>query len=91
MFATLAHYLTGAPASQRHGCRHPGKDTGRRINTLRRWVLQEHVWTNLLDESGFTDITTDVLPATTGGPRTADTLLVSAQRHRAAARPRKAR
>jgi hypothetical protein len=37
------------------------------------------VWTKLLDEAGFTNITVDVLPATTG-PRTADTLLVSADR-----------
>ncbi|MET9134743.1 hypothetical protein [Streptomyces antibioticus] len=35
------------------------------------------MWAKLLDEAGFTDITTDVPPATTG-PRTADTLLVSA-------------
>jgi hypothetical protein len=45
---------------------------------MRRWVLQEHVWTKLLDAAGFTNITTDVLPATTDGPRTADTLLASA-------------
>ncbi|WP_268253168.1 hypothetical protein [Streptomyces lucensis] len=34
--------------------------------------------TKLLDVAGFTNVTTDVLPATLGGPRTADTLLVSA-------------
>ncbi|MEU3278648.1 hypothetical protein [Streptomyces antibioticus] len=45
---------------------------------MRHRVLREHVWSKLLDEAGFTDITTDVLPGTTGGPRTADTLLVSA-------------
>lgn len=32
----------------------------------------------LLDKAGLTDITVDVLPAATGGPRTADTLLMSA-------------
>ncbi|MEU8653566.1 hypothetical protein [Streptomyces sp. NPDC048737] len=46
---------------------------------MRRRVLQEHVWAKLLDEAAFTRITTDVLPAT-GGPRTADTVLVSAHR-----------
>ncbi|MFF8481009.1 class I SAM-dependent methyltransferase [Streptomyces antibioticus] len=92
VFATLAHYLTGAPAQPKAMAADiPAKTPDGESTTLRRWVLQEHVWTKLLDESGFTDITTDVLPATTGGPRTADTLLVSAQRHRAAARPRKAR
>ncbi|MFF5020129.1 hypothetical protein [Streptomyces sp. NPDC001165] len=47
---------------------------------MRRWVLQEPVWTKLLDEAGFTRITADVLPASTDGSRTADTLLVSAYR-----------
>lgn len=45
---------------------------------MRRWVLQEQVWTKLLDEAGLTEITVNVLPAATEGTRTADTLLVSA-------------
>ncbi|MFF8934668.1 hypothetical protein ACF08O_08045 [Streptomyces paradoxus] len=61
--------------------------------TMRRWVLQEHVWAKLPDEAGFASITVDVLPAAPGGSRTrgrdrrrprrqrggtADALLVSA-------------
>ncbi|MCZ9345771.1 SAM-dependent methyltransferase, partial [Streptomyces sp. TRM76130] len=45
---------------------------------MRRWVLQEHVWTKVLDESGFTHINVDVLPSSAEGPRTAATLLVTA-------------
>ncbi|MDX2802101.1 MULTISPECIES: class I SAM-dependent methyltransferase [Streptomyces] len=79
VFATLAHYLNGAPAQpDATAADIPAKTPDGRTTTMRRWVLQEHVWTKLLDEAGFTDITVDVLPAATGGPRTADTLLVSA-------------
>ncbi|MEV8113581.1 MULTISPECIES: hypothetical protein [Streptomyces] len=39
-----------------------------------RWVLQEQVWTKLLDHAGFTRINVDVLR---GSP---ETLLVSAHR-----------
>jgi hypothetical protein len=46
---------------------------------MRRWVLEEHVWTKVLDEAGFTGIDVDVLPAAQG-PRTARTLLVTAHR-----------
>ncbi|MGS2589233.1 hypothetical protein ACU6P3_17515 [Streptomyces hebeiensis] len=48
--------------------------------TMRHWVLQEHVWVKVLDESGFAGITVDMLPSTVAGPRTADTLLVTAVR-----------
>jgi hypothetical protein len=47
--------------------------------TMHRWVLQEQVWTKLLDEAGFTRISTETLPGGTG-PRAADTLLVTAFR-----------
>jgi hypothetical protein len=47
--------------------------------TMRRWVLREHVWTKVLDEAGFTDIRVEELPAA-DGPRTAATLLVTAER-----------
>ncbi|MER5582312.1 class I SAM-dependent methyltransferase [Streptomyces asoensis] len=78
-FATLTHYLNGAPAqSDAVAADIPAKTPDGQAATMRRWVLQEHVWTKLLDEAGFTNITTDVLPAATGGHRTADTLLVSA-------------
>ncbi|MFI1508224.1 methyltransferase domain-containing protein [Streptomyces sp. NPDC020597] len=81
VFATLAHYLSGAPAQPDAVAAYiPAKTPDGETTTMRRWVLQEHVWTKLLDEAGFTNITADVLPATTGGPRTADTLLVSAYR-----------
>jgi SAM-dependent methyltransferase len=79
VFATLAHYLSGAPAQpDAVAADIPAKTPDGEAATMRRWVLQEHVWTKLLDAAGFTNISTDVLPATTGGPRTADTLLVSA-------------
>src|SRR5207248_209665 len=81
VFSTLAHYLSGAPAQP--DVVHadiPAKTPDGEATTMRRWVLQEHVWTKLLDEAGFTDIGIDVLPATTGGPRTANALLVTAFR-----------
>jgi SAM-dependent methyltransferase len=78
VFATLAHYLNGAPAQpDAVAADIPTKTPDGETTTMRRWVLQEHVWTKLLDEAGFTNITVDVLPATVG-PRTARTLLVSA-------------
>ncbi|NEE23021.1 class I SAM-dependent methyltransferase [Streptomyces sp. SID7499] len=81
VFATLAHYLHGAPAQpEAVAADIPAKTPDGEATTMRRWVLQEHVWTKLLDEAGFTNIIVDVLPAATGGPRTADTLLVSAYR-----------
>ncbi|WP_307135612.1 class I SAM-dependent methyltransferase [Streptomyces aurantiacus] len=80
VFSTLAHHLGGAPAHPdlQHtdiGAQTPDGEAA----TLRRWVLQEHVWTKLLDEAGFTRISTEVLPGETG-PRSADTLLVTAFR-----------
>ncbi|MFE9332820.1 hypothetical protein [Streptomyces sp. NPDC006925] len=47
--------------------------------TMRRWVLQEHVWTRLLDQAGLTHITTETVPGN-DAPRAADTLLVIAHR-----------
>ena len=44
---------------------------------MHRWALQEQVWTKLLDEAGFTRITTETLPAA-DGPRTANTPIVGA-------------
>ncbi|MFF8938141.1 class I SAM-dependent methyltransferase [Streptomyces paradoxus] len=79
VFATLAHYLNGAPAQpDAVAADIPAKTHDGETTTMRRWVLEEHVWTKLLDDAGFTNITVDVLPAANGGPRTADTLLVSA-------------
>jgi hypothetical protein len=45
---------------------------------MRRWVLQEHVWTKLLYEAGFTGISAGVLPAPADEPRSAGTLQVMA-------------
>ncbi|MFF9090764.1 class I SAM-dependent methyltransferase [Streptomyces sp. NPDC014991] len=81
VFSTLGHHLGGDPA-------HPdvqhteigAKTSDGEAATMRRWVLQEQVWTKLLDEAGFTQITTETLPAG-DGPRAADTLLVTALRH----------
>ncbi|MDX5568316.1 class I SAM-dependent methyltransferase [Streptomyces sp. ID05-04B] len=79
VFASLARYLSGAPAQpDAVAADIPAKTPDGETTTMRRWVLQEHVWAKLLDEAGFTNITVDVLPAATGGPRAADTLLVSA-------------
>lgn len=79
VYSTLAHYLSGAPAQpDAVAADVPAKTPDGEATTMRRWVLQEHVWTKLLDEAGFTNITVDVLPATADGPRTAGTLLVSA-------------
>ncbi|MER6526331.1 hypothetical protein [Streptomyces sp. NPDC001508] len=90
MFATLAHYLNGAPARpDAVAADIPAKTPDGEATRMRRWVLQKHVWVELLDEAGFTEITVDVLPAATGGPRTADTLLVGAY-HPSRAGPRSA-
>ncbi|MBT2674775.1 methyltransferase domain-containing protein [Streptomyces sp. ISL-14] len=78
VYSTLAHYLNGASAQpDAVAADIPAKTPDGETIIMRRWVLQDQVWTKLLDEAGFTDITVDVLPATVG-PRTADTLLVSA-------------
>ncbi|HEY9437325.1 MAG TPA: SAM-dependent methyltransferase, partial [Streptomyces sp.] len=82
VFSTLAHYLSGAPAQPDvTPADIPAKTPDGQPATLCRWVLQEHVWTKLLDEAGFTDIDIDGLPAAQG-PRAARTLLVTASRPR---------
>ncbi|MEV0487217.1 class I SAM-dependent methyltransferase [Streptomyces sp. NPDC050508] len=79
VFSTLAHYLGGAPAQPDVvAVAVPAKTPEGQASTLRRWVLQEHVWGKILGEAGFTGISVDVLPSTTEGPRTADTLLIRA-------------
>ncbi|WP_260608954.1 class I SAM-dependent methyltransferase [Streptomyces sp. WAC 01325] len=83
VFSTLAHYLSGSPAQPdvtagRVGAKTPdGKAT-----TMARWVLEEQVWGKLLDRAGFTDLSVEVWPATSDGPRTAATLLMGARRTR---------
>ncbi|MCX4672473.1 class I SAM-dependent methyltransferase [Streptomyces sp. NBC_01381] len=80
-FSTLAHYLGGAPAQPDVVAADvPAKTPEGETTTMRRWVLQEHVWVKALDEAGFTSISTTLLPKTTSGPRAADTLLVTAIR-----------
>ncbi|RGD62576.1 class I SAM-dependent methyltransferase [Kitasatospora xanthocidica] len=81
--ATLGHYLGGAPAEP--DVQHadiPARTPDGTPATMRRWVLQEHVWTKLLDEAGFTAIGVDRLPPATSGARSADTLLLRARRHK---------
>ncbi|MFI6700102.1 class I SAM-dependent methyltransferase [Streptomyces sp. NPDC050509] len=81
VFSTLAHYLGGAVAQPDVVATDvPAKTPEGESATMRRWVLQEHVWVKVLDEAGFTGIVVDVLRSTVAGPRTADTLLVSAVR-----------
>ncbi|CAL9392766.1 hypothetical protein [Streptomyces sp. enrichment culture] len=81
MFSTLAHYLGGAPAETdvvpaEIAVRTPGGET----TTMRRWVLQEHVRTKVLGESGFTGIGVDTLPSPADAPRSVATLLIRAVR-----------
>ncbi|MEU9555758.1 class I SAM-dependent methyltransferase [Streptomyces fumanus] len=81
-FSTLAHYLGGASAeSDVVAAGIPAKTPTGEAATLRRWVLQEHVWTKVLDTSGFTRIRVERLPSATDLPRSAETLLVTAVRH----------
>ncbi len=81
VFATLAHYLNGAPAEPDIvPADIPAKTAAGKATTMPRWVLQEQVWTKALDQAGFTDISVTTLPSATAGPRTADTLLVTAHR-----------
>ncbi|MGW4951490.1 class I SAM-dependent methyltransferase [Streptomyces parvulus] len=80
VFSTLAHHLGGelARPDVQHteiGAKTPEGEAA----TMHRWVLQKQVWTKLLDEAGFTRISTDTLPGEPG-PRAADTLLVTAFR-----------
>ncbi|WP_371518548.1 class I SAM-dependent methyltransferase [Kitasatospora sp. NBC_01300] len=79
--STLGHYLGGAPAEP--DVQHadvPARTPDGAPATMRRWVLQEAVWTKLLDEAGFTKISVDRLPPTVPSTRAADTLLVRAYR-----------
>ncbi|MFB7091118.1 class I SAM-dependent methyltransferase [Streptomyces sp. NPDC056296] len=80
VFSTLAHHLDGEPAHPdvqptEIGARTPDGAAA----TMHRWVLQEQVWTKLLDEAGFTRISTETLPGG-AGQRAADTLLMTAFR-----------
>ncbi|MGC9499237.1 SAM-dependent methyltransferase [Streptomyces sp. WG7] len=80
VFSTLAHHLGGEPAHA--GVQHTeigAKTPEGGAATMRRWVLQEQVWTKLLDEAGFTRIGPETLPGG-AGPRAAGTLLVTAFR-----------
>ncbi|MFD3356357.1 class I SAM-dependent methyltransferase [Streptomyces fradiae] len=80
VFSTLAHYLSGKPAQpDLTPAEVPAKTPEGESATMRRWVLQEHVWTKVLDQAGFTDIRVEELPAD-DGPRPAATLLVTAER-----------
>ncbi|NDZ80373.1 class I SAM-dependent methyltransferase [Streptomyces sp. SID10853] len=81
VFSTLAHYLNGEPAeSEVVHADIAAKTPDGTPATVRRWVLREHLWVNLLDAAGLSHTTVDVLPAPEGGQRTADTLLVTASR-----------
>ncbi|WP_407564609.1 class I SAM-dependent methyltransferase [Streptomyces sp. 184] len=81
MFSTLAHYLNGAPAqTDVVPADVPAKTPEGEATTMRRWVLQEHVWTRQLDRAAMTGIAVRTLPACGEGPRLADTLLVTACR-----------
>jgi SAM-dependent methyltransferase len=81
VFATLGHYQGGAPAeADAVPADIPAKGPDGEQATMRRWVLQEQVWTKLLAAAGLTHITTDGLPASGDGAQAAATLLVSARR-----------
>ncbi|MGW2301388.1 class I SAM-dependent methyltransferase [Streptomyces sp. NPDC001809] len=79
VFSTLAHYLSGKPAQPEvTAAEVPAKTPEGESATMHRWVLQEHVWTKLLDQAGLTDIHAEELPAA-DGPRPAATLLITAK------------
>jgi SAM-dependent methyltransferase len=79
VFSTLAHYVGGALAQPDIvAAAVPARTPEGEATTMHRWVLQEHVWVKVLDEAGFTGISVDMLPSAVQGPRTADTLLVTA-------------
>lgn len=81
--STLGHYLGGAPAeTDVRYAEVPARTPDGEATTMRRWVLQETVWTKLLDEAGFARISMDRLAPATSGVRSADTLLLRAHRHR---------
>ncbi|MFJ4091450.1 class I SAM-dependent methyltransferase [Kitasatospora sp. NPDC089913] len=79
--STLGHYLDGAPAEP--DVQHadiPARTPEGATTTMRRWVLQETVWTEQLDGAGFTAISIDRLPSAVPGAWTAETLLIRAHR-----------
>lgn len=86
VFATLAHYVGGAPA---RGEVVPARISARRPDgeaaTMARWVLREEVWAEVLGRAGLTRVSSEVLPGSGEGARDADTLLVTAFRGGAAA------
>ncbi|RSS31884.1 class I SAM-dependent methyltransferase, partial [Streptomyces sp. WAC08241] len=80
VFSTLAHYLSGEPAQPDVTAADvPARTPDGESAALRRWVLQEHVWTKILDEAGFARIRVEELPAGEG-PRAAAALLIVAER-----------
>ncbi|WP_432125314.1 methyltransferase domain-containing protein [Streptomyces sp. bgisy082] len=80
VFSTLAHYLSGEPAQPDVTAADvPARTPGGESATMRRWVLQEHVWTKVLDEAGFAGIRVEELPAGEG-PRAAAAFLITAER-----------
>ncbi|MCP9945106.1 class I SAM-dependent methyltransferase [Streptomyces somaliensis] len=80
VFSTLGHHLGGTPArSDVRPVDVPARTPGGGVATMRRWVLQGRVWSDLLDRAGFARVTVDVLPGGRG-PRAADALLVTAYR-----------
>lgn len=81
IFSTLGHYLGGAPAKPEvEPAEVPARTPDGEATTMRRWVLQEHAWTKVLDASGFTGISVDRVAPATSTPRSADTLVVTAAR-----------
>lgn len=78
VLSTLAHYKGGRPAESdvRPAAIPMRRDDGTQT-TVQRWVLDLPVWEKLLTETGFTDLTTDVLrdPGTDGQPPMATTLI----------------
>ncbi|MET7639807.1 class I SAM-dependent methyltransferase [Streptomyces sp. NPDC005438] len=81
VFSTLAHHLTGTPARwDVVASEIPARTPDREPAVLRRWVLQQPLWTELLDRAGFVDADVVVLPPVAEGPRAASTLLVTAFR-----------
>ncbi|CAM5667512.1 hypothetical protein [Streptomyces parvulus] len=67
VFSTLAHHLGGELAHPDVQHTEIGAKTPEgAAATMHRWVLQEQVWSKLLDEAGFTRISTETLPGEPG-------------------------
>ncbi|MFI1908736.1 methyltransferase domain-containing protein [Streptomyces microflavus] len=90
VFATLAHYRTGAPPETE--CRPadiPTRMPDGRLGTMQRWVLGASVWKELLYEHGFDVVYGDTVhDAGRDGEASVTTTLFRARKKRESGAPR---